>query len=235
MEYWQSQTDRAKNDAFKLQQELEYYKNTLDPIAKVIENNPKVLDNIESLDSGNPSTPAQAAGERNSLEPPVRPEKPHSYNEVDAYNDPESESFKFRLDHDKWRDDMLFHYAEVDKARENHQKALQVEQQKSMVVQNAYNYAVSSFNMSPDKATDFVRWAQNPNNITMDTLLKVYQMKDAPTQQQAQAQQKVVQMNEQNARLKVPRPTTVQTGQTPPPVSEEQSFSNALLDNGKRR
>ena len=236
MEYWQSQTDQAKNEQYKLAQELEYYKNTVGPIAKVIEQNPQVLDNIDSLANGNPQTQQQqGVGQRNSLEAPVKPEKPHSYNEVDAYNDAESDSFKYRLAHDKWRDDMISHMQNVDKARAEHQQKIAMQQQQQQMMSGAYNYAMNQGGLDANKANDFVRWAQNPNNITIDGLIKLYQMQNAPvSQQQSQANIKAEQMRTQQERLKVPTPTAVQTGQTPPPQSDEQLFSQSLLNNGKR-
>ena len=236
MEYWQSQADKAKNDSFQLQQELEYYKNTMGPIAKVIEENPRVLDNIESLTSGNlPPKPVQAGQQQgNSLQKPVRPEKPHSYNEVDAYNDPESDSFKFRTSNDQWRDNMLGWYENVDTARQQEQQVAMQNHQRNTMMQSAHSYAMNQYGFDVSKASDFVQWAQNPNNITVDSLVKLYAMKDAPSQQQAQTQRKTQEMQQQQERLKVPRPTVVQTGETAPVLSEEDSFSAALLSNARR-
>ena len=234
-EYWQSLADKEKNHSFKLQQELEYYQNTLGPIAKVIEQNPQVLNNIEGLNNGIPSQqPVQAGPERNSLDKPIRPEKPHSYNEVDAYNDPESDSFKFRVSHDQWRDNMLVWHENVDIARQQHQQKMAQEQQKAQMVNNAHNYAMNQYGFDVNKATDFVRWAQNPANITVDSLVKLYTLKDAPSQQQSQAQNRATEMKAQQERLKVPRPTAVQPGESAPTLTEEDKFSQALLNNARR-
>jgi len=235
MEYWQSQTDKAKNESYKLAQELEYYQNTLGPIAKVIEQNPQVLNNIDNLQNGHPSQqPVQAGQQRNPLDKPSRPEKPHSYNEVDAYNDPESDSFKYRVSHDQWRDNMLGWYENVDMARQQHQQAVVQEQQKNQMVNNAHSYAMNQYGFDVNKATDFVRWAQNPNNITVDSLVKLYALKDAPSQQQAQTQNKTAEMQAQQQRLKVPRPTVVQTGESAPTLTEEDQFNMGLLANKRR-
>ena len=236
MEYWQSQADKAKNDSFQLQQELEYYKNTMGPIAKVIEENPQVLDNIESLTNGNlPPQPVQAGQQQgNSLNKPVRPQKPNSYSEVDAYNDPESDSFKYRTANDQWRDNMLGWYENVDIARQQQQQAAQQQHQRNTMMQSAHSYAMNQYGFDVNKAADFVQWAQNPSNITVDSLVKLYAMKDAPSQQQAQTQRKAQEMQTQQERLKVPRPTVVQTGESAPTLSDEDSFSAALLSNARR-
>jgi hypothetical protein len=235
MQYWQSQTDKAKNENMRLRQELEYQNNVLSPIAEIIQKNPQVLNNIENLNNGNPSNVPQGQQQRNSLDKPVRPEKPHSYNEVDAYNDPESDSFKHRMANDQWRDDMIGWYERVDVARQQHQQAVAQEQQKYQMMQNAHSYAMNQHGLDANSANDFVRWAQNPANITVDSLVKLYTMAKAPQQQQqSQVQRKAEDMRTQQERLKVPRPTTIQPGESAPVLSQEDEFNQALL-NKKRR
>ena len=235
MAYWQSQTDKAKNDSYKLQEELNYYQNTLGPIARVIEQNPRVLDNIESLQNGYPSQqPVQAGQQKNPLDKPLPPEKPNTYSEVDAYNDPESASFQHRVAHDQWRDDKMTWYENVETARQQHQHQVAQEQQKNQMVNNAHSYAMNQYGFDVNKAADFVRWAQNPSNITVDSLVQLYAQKDAPTQQQSQAQNRTAEMQAQAERLKVPRPTVVQAGESAPTLTEEDSFSQALLANARR-
>ena len=236
MEYWQSQADKAKNEAYQLQQENEYYKNSLGPVAQMIQQNPQVLDNLDKQINGNPSgNPVQAGNQRNSLEKPVRPTRPLTYNEVDAYNDPESESFKYRAANDQWRDDMIQHYENVDNYRQQQAQVQMQHQQKNQMMNSAYNQAMNTYGMDARTATDFVRWTQNPNSVTVDNLVKLYAVKDAPSQQQSQAQTKAADMRAQQERLKVPRPTTVQTGQSAPTLTAEDAFNQALLNNGKRR
>ena len=237
MEYWQSQADKAQNERFKVQQELDYYRNSLGPVAQMIQNNPEVLDKLENQVNGNPSgNPVQAGNQRNSLQKPVRPTKPTTYNEVDAYNDPESDSFKHRAANDQWRDDMIGYRENVDAYRMQQAQVYQENQQRQQSMNSAYNIAMQNHGMNANQATDFVRWTQNPNNITIDNLVQLYAVKNAPQQQQqSQAQRKSAEMKAQQERLKVPRPTTVQTGQSAPTLSQEDEFNNALLNNGKRR
>ena len=237
MEYWQSQADKAQNERFKVQQELDYYRNSLGPVAKMIQSNPEVLDKLENQVNGNPSgNPVQAGNQRNSLQKPVRPTKPTTYNEVDAYNDPESDSFKHRAAYDQWRDEMIGYRENVDAYRMQQAQVHQENQQRQQSMNSAYNIAMQNHGMNANQATDFVRWTQNPNNITIDNLVQLYAVKNAPQQQQqSQTQRKSAEMKAQQERLKVPRPTTVQTGQSAPTLSQEDEFTNALLNNEKRR
>ena len=237
MEYWQSQADKAQNERFKVQQELDYYRNSLGPVAQMIQNNPEVLDKLENQMNGNPSgNPVQAGNQRNSLQKPVRPTKPTTYNEVDAYNDPESDSFKYRAANDQWRDDMIGYYENVDTYRMQQAQIHQENVQRQQSMNSAYNIAMQNHGMDANRAADFVRWTQNPNNITIDNLVQLYNVKNAPQQQQqSQAQRKSAEMKAQQERLKVPRPTTVQTGQSAPTLSPEDEFNQALLTNARRK
>ena len=106
--------------------------------------------------------------------------------------------------------------------------------QRNTMMQSAHAYAMNQYGFDVSKATEFVQWAQNPNNITVDSLVKLYAMKDAPSQQQSQAQKKTQEMQTQQERLKVPRPAAIQTGESAPALSEEDHFSQALLSNARR-
>ena len=84
-EYWQSQADKAKGELNALRQELDYYKTS-----------------VQNPDQQSPTSGEQLQGypqgfQEDSLKEPAAPERPHSYNEVDAYNDSQSDSFKYRL------------------------------------------------------------------------------------------------------------------------------------------
>ena len=160
-EYWQSKHDRTAGELSQVRKELDYYKQTLGPVAEAVQQNPNVLQNFQQSPSNEP--PAQ---EQNSLKAPSRPEKPHSYNEVDAYNDPDSDSFKYRLANDKYRDDMIDYYGKVDNYRQE-QAAVAYEQQREAMAQNqATSYDVQSLGCEPSKAQHAIQLLQNPDNVS---------------------------------------------------------------------
>ena len=231
MQYWQSQADKAKNENFKIQQELEYYQNTLGPIANAIQSDPELLDRLEQKNLSN--APQQGSPAQGNLDGPLKqpeaPVKPHSYNEVDAYNDPESESFKFRLAKDQYRDGMIDYYGKVDAYRQQEQQAQFARQQEVQAINQAQSYAMNNFGWDSQKSNDFITWAQNPNNVTMEHLAKIYDAVNSPSRSQVEAQQKVIQMQQQNQRMNVPRTATVEQGTPAPTMTDEQAFSAGLL------
>lgn len=223
-EYWQSKHDKTQGELNRMSQEFEQYKNMMGPVANAIQQNPQILQNLEQQSPSN-EPPAQ----QNSLQAPNRPEKPHSYNEVDAYNDPDSDSFKYRLSVDKYRDDMLDYYGKVDEYRQE-QQTLAYEAQREHQAQNqAVSYATQTLGWDANKANDAINWLQNPSNVTFETLFKVYEMNHAPSREQMQSQQKVAEYQQREERMKVPQSTAVTSGTSQAPMNDEQLFNQGML------
>ena len=219
MAYWQSQTDKAKNDAMRAMQEVERYKQAL---AQVNQQAPVSNESQNRLRS-------------DSLEEPVRPEKPISYNEVDAYNDPESDSFKYRIQYDKYRDARLDYVERLEYARQKQQQAQFAKQQERQMVNQAYTQVQNAYGFDQVKAADFIGWAQDPKNITMDSLVKLYNIQKSPGIKQQQVEQKKQAIQNQNEALKVPTTTAVTPGTSQPQMDDEAMFNEALLSKSYKR
>ena len=196
----------------------------------MIRNNPDVLDRLEHSPSNGQSQAYPNGLQKNSLQEPSAPERPHSYNEVDAYNDPESDSFKYRLAKEEYRDNYLGYLKDKDQVREQELQAqyqAQMQQQQTHMMQTqAHSHAVNSYGWDTNKANDFVQWAQNPDNLTMDNLAKLFELR---TNTNPVVQQRTQEMQNQAERLAVPKTAAVQTGKAEQPRTDEQLFSDALL------
>jgi len=223
-EYWQSQADKVRSELSNAQQELDYYRSLAQQQQSTVSN-------------GNPNgQPQQEMGvQQNSLQAPVKPTKPVNYNEVDAYNDPESTSFKFRLEKERYQDDYMGFLEQKDEVRESEMRAqyeqAYAQQQTNLVKNNAMSHAMGGYGFDQIKAGDFVNWASNPNNVTVDHLIKLYMMKDAPD---ARVEQKKQEMKKSQEVLAMPRSAAVETGTAESPQSDEDLFNNALLFGNKR-
>ena len=217
-EYWQSQADKAKGELNALRQELEYYRSNPNPAEQ------------SSVSNGQPQAYPQQGLQEPSLKEPTAPERPHSYNEVDAYNDPQSESFKYRVAKESYRDKYLDFLKEKDQVREQEiQKQYQAQmqqQQTQMIQQQAMSHAVNNFGWEQSKAMEFVRWSQNPENLTLDNLAKLFELRTNPN---PVVKQRTEEMQNQANRLNVPKTAVVQNGQAEQPRTDEQLFSDALL------
>ena len=229
-EYWQSQADKAKGELGQIRKELDYYKNSLAPVEQMIRNNPQVLDQLEQTPSNGQPQAYPNRLQETSLKEPSAPERPHSYNEVDAYNDPDSDSFKYRLAKEQYRDEYLGYLQQKDQVREKEMQAQyeqqMAQQQNHMMRTQAHSHAVNSYGWDANKASEFVDWAQNPDNLTMDNLAKLFELR---TNTDPVVQQRTQEMQNQAERLSVPKTAAVQTGKAEQPRTDEQLFSDALL------
>ena len=218
-EYWQSQTDKAKGEVNALRQELNQYKQMM--------NNP---DQQTSPSDGQTQGYPNQGFQEPSLKEPTAPEKPHSYNEVDAYNDPNSDSFKYRLAKESYRDKYLDFLKEKDQVREaelqQQYQAQMQQQQVQMVQRQAMSHAVNNFGWDTGKAAEFVSWSQNPQNLTLDNLAKLFELRTNPN---PVVKQRTEQMQNEAGRLAMPKTAAVQAGKSEQPRTDEQMFSDALL------
>ena len=224
-EYWQSRNDKTQGELNRINAEFEQYKQMMGPVANAVQQNPQLMQNLEQQSPSN----GQPVQEQNPLQAPNRPDKPHSFNEVDAYNDPDSESFKYRLSVDKYRDDMIDHYGKVDQYRQE-QQTMAYEAQREQAAQNqAASYAQQTLGWDQNKVNGAIEWLQNPANVTFETLFKVYELNHAPSRDQVQSQQKVADYQQREERLKVPQTTAVTSGTSQAPVNDEQLFNQSML------
>ena len=230
-EYWQSQADKAKSELSNLREELDYYRNGLQPVEQMIRQNPEVLSSLETkLSNGLSAGQTQMGVQQTSLKEPTAPEKPVNYNEVDAYNDPESKSFQYRVAKESYRDDYLDYLKNVDAQRQTEMNAAyerqMVQQQEEAMKQQAYSHAVNNYGWDNNKAGEFIQWASAPENLSMDNLAKLFELR---TNANPVVQQKTQEMQNQAQRLSVPKDPSVITGKSEQPRTEEQAFSDALL------
>ena len=219
MAYWQSQADKAKNEAYIMAQEAEKYRQQLQQIQQ----------------QHSVSNESQNRLRSDSLEGPTAPEKPISYNEVDAYNDPESDSFKYRVSYDKYRDARMDHLQKLELIRQKQLQNQFARQQETQMVNQAYNQVQNTYGWDQMKAADFIGWAKNPSNITLDSLAKLYDISVSPGIQQQQVEQKKQAMQNQNEALKVPTTTAVTPGTSQPQMDDEALFNEALLSKSYKR
>jgi hypothetical protein len=214
--YWQSQADLHKNDSQRMANELATYQGIVERMVN------------EQKQAGIPEPPQAQA-------PAQVPAKPTSYNEVDAYNDPDSDSFKYRVAREEYRESRLDQVLNAVQQQEAARQQEAVRQQEAMVANQAYTHVKNGYGWDENKSADFVQWAQNPSNVTVDVLAKVFEMQNAPKSATQQAQVKAEELRQAGERLSVPRTTAVTSGQAEPQVTEQDSFNAGLLAHSRVR
>ena len=218
MQYWQSQADRAKNEADSMKKELELYKRAVDNMSK------------SPVSEGTQPQP-----QADPLKEPTAPEKPMNYNEMEAYNDPESDSFRYRMNKEKYQDERYDYLKKIEYVRLQEQDKMFAQQQEKQMLNQAYSTVKNQYGWDDMKAADFVGWATNPNNVTLDVLAKLFDIQNAPTQQQINVEQKKQQFSQATQALQNPTTPSVETGISKPVMNDQDLFNAALLSQSKIR
>jgi len=210
--YFQSELDKAKPYI---------------PLVKYIQDNPQVLDAIESqlVQSDKPAT----AVPENSK--PVRPVKPDNFNTSDAYADATSDSAKYLQSMVDYQE-QLTDYS--DKREQEKIRAYEADQQERQA-QTEYNAKIAevkskvrqSYQASDAEVEEFVEAMRNPESINLDNLWALYRMKKGQGNNMAKAQT----INAQNNKiLSFPTPAGVSGGgqNKPQAVDANKAFNDLL-------
>jgi len=224
-QYWQSQYDKAQRELTELKEQHSSLKD-IEPLAKYIQDNPAVLDSVESsLSSG--KTPGQPAGNQAaSLKKPERPTKPANYDAIDAYSDPQSDSYKYREAVDGYRDDMISFQEKkneqvVAKMEQEYQQRAQAQQVDSLRSQLA-----NSHGFDATQVDDFMKVMSDPGSLSLDNLVNLYKMQQAPSAEVSKNLQKAQQMRAQQEKLKI----APSVGSVPAETQQEAPMEDQIMD-----
>ena len=244
-EYWQSKHDKVMSELSEARGQIDYYRDTLDPIKTGLQQNPDILDALEQRVAGSngqvngsPQQAQQPAGNQQpSLQPPVKPQTPMTYNEVEAFNDPESESFKYRQAKDQYNDTMIDYYGQVDNYRSQQAAQYLHNQQNQMYLDNIKTTATNTLGYDLDKANRFMSYVQNPKNITTERMAALFEMEEAynngQTKETVERQRKAEEYDRQKNMQVMHTPVALETGEAVPQMSEQDTFNSWLLNHKK--
>ena len=236
-QYWQSRYDQKASEFDEMSKKLNEFEN-IAPIAEYIQSNPDVLKNVASSLSGD--TPTVPSQEKSMELPqkPIRPTKPTNYDATEAVMDADSDSYKYRVSMEDFRDSMIDYQEQREivameqlKAKEaeiaQRQAQYQAEQNKNAML----SQLVNDYGYTPDKAQDFVQYYSSPESITLDNLVNLDKMRSAPSQQEVATRQKAQSMASRSEMAKVPAPAGIASGQAEPEYSDEDLFNMGLMAN----
>jgi len=238
-QYWQSRYDQKASEFETANQKLADY-DRIAPIAEYIQENPNVLKQVaKSLSGDEPSVPSQEKSQELPKKP-TRPTKPTNYDATEAYMDTESDSFKYRVSLDDYRDGMIDFQDQQEQVRIN-----QLRDQEAMIVQRQQEYErtqamdgmkselVNRYGYESGKADEFMKFYSSPESVTLDNLVHLDKLRNSPSQAEVATRQKAERMTNQSKRLEVPAPAGIQSGQAEPQFSDEDLFNLGLMANRK--
>jgi hypothetical protein len=192
-EYWQSQYDKLKAEVESKKPELEQ----VEALNEAIKSDPQLLRMIQDYytQPQNGVQPQADTRQPQKSELPEPPKKPDNYDPYEAYNEPESESYKYRTKHEKWMIEQAEQRA-YQRSQEFYQKQLDfyARQQQEQLRKQKEQQVLNDFRMRhPDvpeeKFNDFLKWANDPKNMNFDNVWKLYDAltSDSKKQQSAEA------------------------------------------------
>jgi len=227
-EYWQSEATKFKNQAEANAQ--------LAQLGAKVAQNPALLAQLAAVPVApvalvaDPALVAQEAEQK--LEIPKAPAKPTNFNDTEAYSDPQSESFKYRIAKDQHRDDMIDYYAKKEELREKREVAQrkQLEQRAAEKRQLAavQSQVQAKYGLTAQEAVLFVQQMTKPESVTMDNLVALFKMRSRGQAPVKTGQRKSELLDRAN-RSAAPLPAAVAGGEGVDAGDDESQFNNGLL------
>jgi len=250
-QYWQSRADKFSSGLNKvlstlgmepvdtdnsdaLQARLEDLQKvqTLIPIARYIEQNPTILNDVEkSLSNGQPvgEPAAKPQDQQESLKPPVKPTKPNDYNLEDAL-DPDSSTFKYNQAMQQYSIDLAEYNNQVIGQQNQRVQQEAMERQQRMQVQSVNSQLINAHKYSEDQVVDFWKTMDYLNNeATIDDLVLFHKLRSLPRGEALERLQKAEQLRSRQQKLQTPTPIGVQGGENPKELTDEEKFNESLL------
>ena len=214
--HWQSKVDKVTHEAKQLKEALEAERDAI-AIGRLAMKNPQVLQGLNATQS--PPAPVEE-------KPPEPPAKPDSFNETEAYSNPESESWKHRKKEEHYQREKIAYLERRDAKRDEALKQLReqgeaearertLQAQTAQLLQAKYNY-------SPEEIPSFLQMLHDPP--TMDDLVVVHRYR------QRQSRQAGPPMNQPNHGGNAPPPPPViRQGVGQPAHTIENAFGANLI------
>ena len=221
-EYWQSQADQYKRQVEQLSPYV--------PLIQYLNENPNAVQAIQQTLNGPVTSSPQAnaaQAQQSELTPPTQPAKPEQYDDVAAYQDPQSGSFQYRRKMEGYRDDMLGFYAKKEEARdqaykrEQGQRAAEIQQRQQ--ISRAQAILQSRYGFKPQEAIDFVQVMSQDSAVNMDNLVKLYRVMRGGSAQSAPISQQLQQRQNMG-----PASPGISSGVTEPQINEGDEFNLSL-------
>ena len=167
-EHWQSKHDTLNTKFQAMESDYNAIKD-MKPLLQYIQANPDILNIVDSrLSGGNNQDAGGSDPDAGTNKAPIMPKSPDGYNDVEAYNDPDSESFKHRVAMDKWRNEDYIYGKEQGVRDGKAQQVRDNETRRQETLNQTHNLLQNNHGYSPDDATAFINTFINPESLTLD-------------------------------------------------------------------
>lgn len=154
-EYWQSQATKAANELKTLQEQFKAIEPVM-PLISVIQKDAELQNTVRTHLTG--KKPVEA------------PQRPDSFNEVEAFSNPDSASFKYRVANERYKDErinQLQKQFEETQSRQQQEFDRQRQQSEVLKAQQKFQEEVLSMGIPPQELPEFYNLVQNATTKDM--------------------------------------------------------------------
>jgi hypothetical protein len=229
-EYWQSRANRVESQIKEAEPYLQ--------LAAYLQQNPQALNSLKSQLSASPVQGQQPT----ELVKPERPVKPADYDSVEAHNNPESSSYKWREAMDNYRESIADYYEQKEETRQQAADLAEAQRQQVIAQRTQMNSLANDLVMNqgfkPADARQFVTEYSDPRSITLDNLIKLWRVThSAPSAPIESNQVKKEALINRRGNMQIPLPAAAQPNVTNPAdqFTDEDLFNASLRAAGRAR
>lgn len=203
--YWQSQHDKREHE-HKL--EMEQMKN-------------EFLQQMQQVQ--NPQKPAESAEE---IKPPQRPA---DFDAFEAFNAPESESYKWREANEEFKMKQIADSIRSEFKQESEKKQQEIARKQALA--NIQSEALRLANNDVQAQSEFIAFLNSPKSYSLEFMYQAFQASKSNAKVPSQGEQNILQNQRNNG---MPTDTGIVNAEAPRILNEEQKFNEARKRNTAR-
>ena len=218
--YFQSEKDKLFAENQKIKGDMEKYK----ALGQFVESRKDIQEVINGALSGKP---VQSLGDASVSNPDGMPNVPEDFDPWEAYNDTESESYKYRTTLEQYN---------IQKAQSESEKKMQ-QQMAMKEKQSQFDRELTDLGLNSQEKSQFYDFANKPvSQMSTDVLVNMWKAADmkvnTPTNQSTPPPEIAV----LDANKQVPKSLGVVQGEQPPPMNETDDMWKRIMGaNNKTR
>jgi len=165
-EYWQSVAQKEASEKAQLQVQLAE-KAKMDPLIDLIRSDEETFRYVQS----------RLTGARTPARPMEMPQRPDAYNEVEAYSNPESTSFKYRKQLETYKDSMLQSVIQQNQILYQKQEEMKAAEQQQRAHQEGLNRFKTDVLSKGIADQEFMEFFELVNKASVDDMVEFYKFK----------------------------------------------------------
>lgn len=224
-EYWQSVADKERKEKEQLQFAA--------PVARLLEARPDLREKlVKEIETGL-VPPVQAP---QGPQKPVPPARPENFDEVAAYSEPSSESFKFRKAYEAYREKMVEYLEQRDISREQALKAdaeRRFQERQHQEQMSTLKVVLQQKGLSPPEVESFIDTFTTPDKVSLDHMVELYRIVSGKPKADPAAV-RAAELAARRERSAAPTPPGFGAAGAEPPLGEQDEFTASFREAAKR-